>query len=366
MDIDLHEIKVRDLVNGYVDSGISGVVAYGGKLDVRPAYQREFIYKEQQRNAVINTVMNRHPLNVMYWAVRDDGTFEVMDGQQRTISICQYFNNDFAFDMRYFHNLEDDEQKKFLDYELMVYFCKGTDKEKLDWFRVINIAGEELSAQELRNAVYHGTFVEDAKKWFSKPSAPAAKIGADYINGSRDRQDYLERALEWISGASGTGIDAYMAKHQKDPNANAVWNHFQQIITWIESTFTHTSSRTKILKGLDWGYLYKKHGARVLDTKALEKQIEQLLIDDDVTNKKGIIPYVLGEGEKWLSIRAFTDAMKLAAYTKQKGKCPLCGKVYKLEEMHADHITPWSKGGKTTADNCQMLCHTCNFTKGAK
>ena len=366
MKIELQKILIRDLVDGYLDSGVNGVVAYGGKLDVRPAYQREFIYKDQQRVAVIDTIMKGFPLNVMYWVSCGDGQYEVMDGQQRTISIAQFFNNEFCFNMRYFHNLEDSEQESFLNYPLMIYFCDGTDKEKLDWFRTINIAGEELSAQELRNAVYHGTFVQDAKVWFSKPNAPAAKIGASYINGSRERQDYLERAIEWISGSHGVGIDQYMALHQKDPNANVLWNYFQQVITWIEATFVHSTDRLKILKGLDWGGLYRKHGQEVLDTKALEQDIKRLLMDDDVTNKKGIIPYILGEGEKSLSIRAFTDSMKLSAFTRQKGVCPMCGKTFPLEQMHADHIKPWSKGGHTTPDNCQMLCHTCNFTKGNK
>ena len=363
MKIELHEIKVRDLVEGYKDSGDEGVVAYGGNLDVRPPYQREFIYKDKQRAAVIDTIMKGFPLNVMYWVACGDGRFEVMDGQQRTISIAQFFNNEFSFNMRYFHNLEEDEQAKFLDYTLMVYFCEGSDSEKLDWFRTINIAGEELTNQEMRNAVYHGPFVQDAKKWFSKVGAPAARIGGDYLVGARERQDYLETAIKWISD---NAIEEYMATHANDPNANVLWNYFQSIIGWIEATFVHTKDRLKILKGVDWGTLYKKYGTKVLDTKALEKQIAKLLMDDDVTKKSGIVPYVLGEGEKCLSIRAFTDAQKLAAYTRQGGVCKMCGKKFNIDEMNADHIKPWSKGGHTTPENCQMLCSTCNFTKGAR
>lgn len=363
MKIELHEIKVRDLVKGYKDSGDEGVVAYDGNLDVRPPYQREFIYKEKQRNAVIDTIMKGFPLNVMYWVSCGDGKYEVMDGQQRTISIAQYFDNEFSFNMRYFHNLEDDEQEKFLDYTLMVYFCEGSDSEKLDWFRTINIAGEQLTNQELRNAVYHGPFVQDAKRWFSKVGAPAAKIGGDYLMGARERQDYLETAIKWISDGA---IEEYMASHAKDPNANVLWNHFQSIIGWIEATFVHTKDRLKILKGVDWGTLYRKYGSKVLDTKALEKRIATLLMDDDVTKKSGIVPYVLGEGERCLSIRAFTEAQKLAAYTRQGGVCKMCGKKFNIDEMNADHIKPWSKGGHTTPDNCQMLCSTCNFTKSDK
>lgn len=363
MKIELHEIKIKDLVKGYVDSADQGVVAYGGKLDVRPSYQREFIYKDKQRVAVIDTVMKGFPLNVMYWIVRPDGKYEVMDGQQRTISIAQFFNGEFSFDMRYFHNLENDEQKKFLNYPLMVYFCEGSDSEKLDWFKTINIAGEQLTPQEMRNAVYHGPFVEDAKRWFSRPGAPAAKVGGNYLNGARERQDYLETALDWISEGE---IDRYMAKHAKDKNANVLWNYFQGVIGWLEANFTHTKDRFKILKGLNWGMLYGKYGKKVLDTAGFERQIQDLLMDDDVTKKSGIIPYVLGEGERCLSIRAFSDSMKLAAYTKQGGVCKMCGKKFRLDEMQADHIKPWSKGGHTSQDNCQMLCSMCNFTKGAK
>ena len=169
--------------------------------------------------------------------------------------------------------------------------------------------------------------------------------------------------MKWISDGE---IEQYMATHAKDPNANVLWNYFQSIIGWIEASFVHTKDRLKILKGVDWGTLYKKYGTKVLDTKALEKQIAKLLMDDDVTKKSGIVPYVLGEGEKCLSIRAFTDAQKLAAYTRQGGVCKMCGKKFNIDEMNADHIKPWSKGGHTTPENCQMLCSTCNFTKGAK
>lgn len=366
MNIELHTITIGELAKGYVDNGVGGVKAYDGKLDVRPPYQREFIYKDKQRDAVVDTVLKGYPLNVMYWVKRDDGTFEVMDGQQRTISICQYFNGDYSFDMRYFHSLQDDEQKKFLDYKLMVYWCEGTECEKLSWFKTINIAGEELTPQELRNAVYHGPFVEDAKKWFSKNGCPAAKIGSDYLNGSRERQEYLETAIEWMCGGKGEAIDQYMSLHQKDPNASLLWGHFNTIITWVEATFEHSKDRSKILKGHDWGLLYKKYGGKVLDTNAIEARIKELLLDDDVTNKKGIIEYVLGEGEKHLSIRAFTESQKLKAYTKQKGVCPLCKKHFDIGEMDADHITPWCEGGHTTNDNIQMLCRICNRMKGSK
>jgi len=366
MKIELHKITIRDLVKDYNDAGVDGVTAYGGRLDVRPSYQREFVYKEAQRNAVIDTIMKGYPLNVMYWVEREDGGYEVMDGQQRTISIGQFYNNDFSFNMRYFHNFEDEEREKFLDYELMVYFCTGENKEKIEWFRTINIAGEELTAQELRNAVYHGPWVADAKVWFSKPGCPAAKIGGDYLTGSRERQEYLETAIAWLADGKDEAIDQYMALHQHDPDASELWSFFQQVITWVEAKFVHTSDRKKVLKGVEWGPLYKRYGKAKLDPAQIEERVRALLMDDDVTKKSGIAPFVLTGEERWLSIRAFSDAMKLAAFTRQKGKCPLCGKTFALEEMHADHIVPWSKGGRTTAENCQMLCHACNFAKGGK
>ena len=197
MNIELKEIKVRDLTTGYEDNQDDGVIGYGSKLDIRPPYQREFIYKDKQRDAVIDTVTKKFPLNVMYWAVRKDGEFEIIDGQQRTISICQYVNNDFSINGLAFHNLPKDKQEELLDYELMVYFCEGTDSEKLEWFKTINISGEKLTDQELRNAVYSGSWVTDAKRYFSRNSRP--KIGDEYLGGSANRQEYLETAIKWIS-----------------------------------------------------------------------------------------------------------------------------------------------------------------------
>jgi len=277
MHIELKKITIRELVAGYCDAGADGVTAYGGRLDVRPSYQREFVYKEAQRNAVIDTVMKGYPLNVMYWVANDDGKFEVMDGQQRTISIGQFCNNDFSFDMRYFHNLEDAERERFLDYELMVYFCTGTNDEKIRWFETINIAGVELTQQELNNAVYRGPWVADAKRWFSKPGCPAAAVGGDYLAGSRERQDYLETAIAWMADGKGDAVKQYMALHQHDPDASDLWNFFQQVVTWVEAKFRHTPDRKKILKGVEWGPLYKKYGKARLDPAEIERRVQKLL-----------------------------------------------------------------------------------------
>lgn len=360
MQIELHKITVRDLTNGYADNAEKGVCAYGGKLDVRPPYQREFVYKDKQRDAVIDTLTQGFPLNVMYWATREDGTYEIIDGQQRTISICQYVNGDFAFDMRYFHNLQPDEKKKILDYELQVYICSGTDSEKLKWFKTINIAGEELTDQELRNAVYAGSWVSDAKRYFSKNGAPAAKIGSDYLSGSAIRQEYLETAISWISKGN---IEVYMGNHQHDPNAIALWNYFNSVINWVKAIFP---KYRKEMKGVEWGRLYELYSSSTWDAAELETEVARLMADSDVKKKKGIYSYVFDHDEHHLDIRAFDDNTKREVYEKQNGVCKICGKVFKIEEMEADHLTPWRDGGRTIADNCQMLCRECNRRKSGK
>lgn len=357
MNVELHEITVRELVDGYADNDNEGVVGYGGRLNIRPKYQREFVYKDKQRDAVIDTIIKHFPLNVMYWAVCDDGTYEVIDGQQRTISICQYVTGVFSFDMRYFHNLQPDEQERILDYRLMVYFCSGTDSEKLEWFKTINIAGEKLTDQELRNAVYAGEWVSDAKRYFSKNNCPAQGMAGDYLKGAANRQEYLETAIKWISGGN---IEEYMATHQHTSNANELWLYFNQVIEWVKVLFPHYR---KEMKGIEWGDLYNRHHTEHFDSRTLETHISQLMQDEDVTNKRGIYPYLLGEGERCLNIRAFTDKMKREAYERQGGICPKCGNRFAIEDMEGDHITPWSQGGATTSDNCQMLCRDCNRRK---
>lgn len=360
MKIELKEITVRELAYGYQDNAENGVVGYGGQLDIRPPYQREFIYKDKQRDAVIDTITKEFPLNVMYWAVREDGGYEVIDGQQRTISICQYINGDFAFMFKYFHNLQNDEKEQILNYKLMVYICSGTDSEKLQWFKTINIAGEKLTDQELRNAVYSGTWVTDAKRYFSKNGCAAYGIGSNYLNGSAIRQDYLETAIEWISAGN---IEVYMSNHQHDPNALALWMYFQSVITWVQNTFV---KYRKFMKGVDWGTLYNKYKDFVYDTNTIEEETARLIADDDVSKKSGIYPYILTRDERHLSIRSFTDSMKQKVYERQEGICVKCNKHFDITEMEADHITPWHEGGKTNEENCQLLCKLDNRMKSGK
>jgi hypothetical protein len=357
MKIELHEISVREVSENYIDNSEEGVIGYNGKLNIRPKYQREFVYDEKKRNAVLDTIRKNFPLNVMYWIKNDDGTFEVLDGQQRTISFCQYVNSEFSVDNRAFHNLTDTEKEKILNYKLMVYFCEGNDKEKLDWFKIINIAGEKLTDQELRNAVYTGTWLSDAKLKFSKSNCAAHLLSKNYVNGSPIRQDILETAISWISNGE---IEKYMSIHQHDPNANELWTYFRNVIDWVQLTFT---TYRKEMKGINWGSLYDKFNGEMFDTEKLEQEIQALMLDDDVTKKKGIYQYVLTRNEKYLSIRTFTESQKRATYEKQKGICKKCGKHFKIKEMQADHITPWSKGGKTIPKNCQMLCCDCNRKK---
>lgn len=363
MKIDLKKIAISAVVDGFVDSAEEGVVAYGGRLDVRPKYQREFVYKDKQRDAVIDTVRKGFPLNVMYWMVRDEGGFEVLDGQQRTISIGQYVNGDFSLDDRYFHNLTKEEQQQILDYELMIYFCQGTDKERLDWFKTINIAGEKLTDQELRNAVYTGPWLSDAKLKFSKTNCAAyllANDGGALLTGSPIRQEYLEIALSWINNSE---VADYMAKHQHDKDAKELWEYFQHVTAWVRKCFP---VYRREMATVNWGEIYNRFKGEKLDPYKLEEEVARLMQDDDVTKKSGIYPYVLTGEEKWLSIRAFNEKMKREVYERQKGVCVKCGERFDLSEMEADHITPWHEGGKTTVENCQMLCKQDNRTKSGK
>jgi hypothetical protein len=372
MNIKLQSIKIRDLVEGYTNDPNEGVFAYGGKLNVRPPYQREFRYDEKQQQAVIETIMKGFPLNIMYWSVTDEGGYEMIDGQQRTLSICGFLQHEFHIvdktrGVLYFDNFTDPEKDIFFDYELTVYVCSGTDKEKLDWFRVINIAGEKLLDQELRNAVYVGPFVTDARRHFSKDACVAYKVGSDYMTGKPKEQAYLQTVLEWAARHDGitgaTPIDKYMALHQHDPNANKLWAYFMQVMTWVKSTFT---VYRREMKGLDWGAMYDEFCANDYDTNKLESEIKRLMGDDEIMKKSGIYRYVLSGDLRDLSFRTFDNKMKRQAYERQNGICAICGNHFELEEMEADHITPWCDGGTTVADNCQMLCRTCNRKKGGK
>lgn len=356
MDIELNNIAVRELVESYQDNQEAGVVGFSGKLNIRPPYQREFVYNDKQREAVIDTITMNFPLNTMYWAVTPDG-FEIIDGQQRTISICQFVDGIFSYKDRYFHNLQQDEKDAILNYRLTVYQCQGTDSEKLGWFRTINIAGEKLSEQELRNAVYSGSWTADAKRYFSKTQCAASQLADKYMTGSPIRQEYLETAISWINEGD---IEGYMAKHQHDKNATPLWLYFQSVINWVNANF---QKYRKEMKGIAWGSLYNAHKGDNLDPDTLELETSRLMADDEVTKKKGIYEYLLTKNVKHLSIRSFSDSNKRTLYERQSGICVACKEYFEIDQMEADHITPWSQGGKTELDNGQMLCLDCNRRK---
>ena len=360
MDIELLEIDVKALVQGYRDDGEGGVVGYDGKLDIRPPFQREFVYKGTQRDAVIDTISKGFPLNVMYWADRGDGTFEIIDGQQRTVSIAQYVEGDFSHSGRYFQNLTADKREQIMDYQLMVYVCRGKESEKLDWFKIVNIAGEKLTDQELRNAVYPGPWVSDAKRYFSRRVGPSHQIGQYYVSGSPIRQDHLETAIRWVSQGK---IDDYMGKKQHEPSAAELWEHFHEVIKWIERCFT---TRRPAMKGVDWGTLYDAYKDTNLEPEAIEQETQRLIDDDDVQRPSGIYPYILTGDERHLNLRSFPQGIRQRTYERQGRKCAICREEFGLSDMEADHITPWSEGGRTVEENCQMLCRDDNRRKGAR
>lgn len=359
MEITKLDITIREVAFGFKDDADEGVVGYGGILNIRPKYQREFVYKDKQRDAVIDTIKKNYPLNVIYWAKNEDGTYEVLDGQQRTISFCSYINNDFSINYRSFENLTKEEKDQILDYKLMVYVCKGSEIEKLEWFKVINIAGVQLSPQELRNAVYTGNWLTSAKTIFSKSNCPAYLLGNKYLNKTLNRQEYLETALKWISEGL---IEEYMSIHQHDENASPLWEYFRSVIEWVESVFAVYRNE---MKSVEWGELYNNFSKNNYDRDLIEVKIKSLMEDEEVQKKTGIYYFIFDNKEKHLNLRLFSSKDKRILYEKQNGKCPYCKDEFAIESMDADHIMPWVKGGRTTLENGQLLCKSCNRSKGS-
>ncbi len=406
MSINLTQIKLRDLFDGYENSDEDGVVGYHGRLDIRPKYQREFIYGEKEQIAVVDTVKKGFPLNTMYWAVaRDENgdkilnadgeeTYELMDGQQRTISICEFLNNHIVVNFQKFFNIQrstPDIAEKILDYELQVYICDGSVSDKLAWFKTINIAGKPLTEQELLNAQYVGEWLTKAKEYFSKTNCNAAELmvirgrkASDYMNGSPIRQDYLSTVLQWIADYQGLTPrsdegDTYMANHQGDDTATEIKNYYTAVMEWVGSKF---KVWRKEMKGLPWGLWYNKAQrgqctGRLIEKSAdeIEDEIKHLIEDDEIQTIKGIYEYLIDGEEKHLSLRAFDDKIKHRVYENQHHKCPYCDihrgghtypenkTEYEYGEMEGDHIVPWSQGGKTEESNCQMLCKWHNGHK---
>lgn len=386
-------LTIEDLFKGYVNNEEEGVWAYEHKLCIRPSYQREYVYDDKKRDAVLQTIRKDMPINLIWFAKNEDGTYEVMDGQQRLISILNYINGTYSkYDdllkaIYYFDNLPQTEQKKLLEYPLEIKVFEGDSNEKLEWFKTINIGGLVLTEQELRNAAYTGPWLESAKKYFSKTNCVAYQKGKDYVNGNPIRQEILEKVLYWKADFDGIGsrkdkanaIERYMSNHQKDENADELWDYFLKVINWIQLNF---STYYKEMKGLEWGYLYNTYHLNNYNTIALEKEVKDLMANDEIGTKKGIFEYLLSDKkeEKLLNVRKFSDSIKRTVFERQRklwkrtdiqlandeSVCPVCNGKFKFKDMEGDHIIAWKFGGRTELDNCQMLCRKCNREKGSK
>ena len=376
MDIDTLKIKVKDLILDYFDDEDGGVVGYGGKLTIRPPYQREFIYDMVQQEAVINSILKNYPLGEMYWGKKANGDYEIIDGQQRTISICLFADNQFEVKegdhQRSAHDLTAIDS--FREYELTVHICEGDDAERLEWFQIINSHGEPLNPQELLNATYSGPFVTALRRSF-KTGGSADKLRRKHLTGSALRQDLLRTALEWKSEAVLMGnsdsrnnaVAGYMSRHrQNEAEARTILLHFNAVINWAKRTFGKPPASARQV-GKQWGKLYHQYGKRELDRDYLQERLKELTANPNVQRKAGIYEYLLegetSEAERHLNLRAFPDDVKQAVYEQQGGKCAITHEEMSINEMEADHIKPWSKGGTTTIDNCQMISRYRNRRK---
>ena len=363
--------KVGEIFEGYKDDGWDGVVGFGEKLDIRPKYQREFIYDISDAQKVMNTVLNGRPLNFMYWVKVGENNYELLDGQQRTLSVCRFLDHKYYIldkdgNKVYEDTMLPEERQRILDYELDICICEGTEGEILDWFKTINIKGKSLNDQEALNATHTGAWLTDAKRYFSNPSNPAGKnVGERYINTELERQGYLEVALNWISDGDAQG---YMAMHRRDQNAEELWDYYNSVIDWVKKVFTSYRSE---MRGVDWGKLYREYSANAYNSDEIEVMVSSLYSNEEVENKKGVFEFVLKlnktvADEKLLSKRQFSETDKATRYEQQNHKCAICEEDFELTSMHGDHILPWSKGGRTNLDNLQMLCATCNIRKSAQ
>lgn len=391
MKTELHvNWTVADICKGftYDKNENKGLFGLNGKLIIQPEFQRNYIYGDGKRDvAVVESLLKGYPLGLIYFIKNDDGMYEVLDGQQRITSFARFVNKTWPFDvewngkMRNISSLHEPDRNRILDTKLTIYVCEGTPEEIEQWFRTINIAGVPLVHQELLNASYHGPFVTRARAVFSNTRNANMTRWQTYISGDPKRQAVLERALDWVSDGN---IEKYMSDHRPDPDISELTNHFETVISWIDSLFDYTGSE---VKGLEWGRLYKEYHTKAYDRDYLNKRVKELLTeanDKVIGNPRGIFEYLLG-GEKdttLLTVRIFDAKTKKKAYdlqteeAQEKGisNCPLCAlghdnnkhRIYKLSEMDADHVTAWSKGGATDISNCQMLCKTHNRAKGNK
>lgn len=382
------EITVKEISDGFVYSELEGKGLFGlsGKLTIQPEYQRNYIYASEggkREVAVIESILKGYPIGLIYFNKVNDNNFEVLDGQQRITSIGRFVTNKFAIkdengNEQLFGGFALDKKNKILNTKLLIYECEGTESEIKEWFRTINIAGVPLNSQELLNAVYSGPFVTLGKEEFSNSKNSNIQKWSAYISGSANRQDFLERALEWVSKDN---VSEYMSRHRFDNSITELKDYFTSVIDWVSTVFTNVEIE---MKGLEWGRLYETYRKKPYNSKTVSDDVKKLYGDPYVKNRRGIFEYILGGSTdtKLLEVRVFDDAIKKSVYTKQTAEaekksisnCPLCAlghdsnktKIWKLAEMDADHVTAWSKGGATDIKNCEMLCKTHNRAKGNK
>ncbi len=378
------DITVKDICEGFVYNELEGKGLFGlsGKLTIQPEYQRNYIYAESKKDvAVIESILKSYPIGLIYFNKVSDDNLEVLDGQQRITSIGRFVTNKFAIKdengmEQYFDGIAKDKQRKIMETKLLIYECEGEESEIKEWYKTINIAGIPLNDQELLNAVYSGPFVTLGKEEFSNSQNANIQKWSAYIRGSANRQVFLERALDWVSKGN---IDEYMSRHRYDKNINEIKTYFNTVIDWVSNVFIDVESE---MRGLEWGRLYEEYHKKSYNPKKVSAEVQKLYGDPYVQSKKGIFEYILGGSvdTKLLNIRVFDEATKRVVYkaqtvnaeTKGESNCPLCAvghdvnknKIWKLEEMDADHVTAWIKGGPTNQKNCQMLCRTHNRAKG--
>ena len=377
-------ITVKEICAGFVYNELEGKGLFGlsGKLTIQPEYQRNYIYAEEGKEAaVIESILKRYPLGLIYFHKVSDDDLEVLDGQQRITSVGRFVTDKFAIKDengmgQYFGGMAKDKKAKILETKLLIYECEGEESEIKDWFRTINIAGIPLRNQELLNSVYSGPFVTLAREEFSNRQNSNIQKWSAYISGSANRQDFLERALEWVSKGN---IEGYMTLHRHDKNITELKKYFNSVIDWVSSVFTDVESE---MRGLEWGRLYEEYHKKSYSPTKVSAEVRKLYGDFFVKDKKGIFEYILGGNNdtKLLNIRIFDEPTKRAVYekqareaeTKKKTNCSLCAighdanksKIWSFSEMEADHVSAWSKGGATSAKNCEMLCKTHNRAKG--
>lgn len=379
------DISVADICDGFVYNQLEGkgLFGLGGKLTIQPEYQRNYIYADgggKKEAAVIESLLKGYPLGLIYFNKVAKDKFEVLDGQQRITSIGRFVTNKFAImdngNPKNFDSLPADQQAKIRGSKLLIYECEGTESEIKQWFETINIAGVPLNPQELLNAIYSGTFVTLAKAEFSNSQNANIQKWSAYVKGSANRQEFLERALDWVSKGD---IGGYMSQHRNDNNINELRTYFNSVIDWVSTVFIDVLPE---MRGLEWGRLYEQYHGKSYDPKTMSENVRKLAADDYVKGRRGIFEYLLGGSldTKLLEVRVFETPVKRAAYAKQKqaaeskgeSNCPLCAigynanksRIYNFNEMDADHVSAWSKGGESSAKNCQMLCTTHNRAKG--